>query len=245
MPRRFWHLGLLAGLGLLLAACTNDIRTTVNADGSGEARLEFAFSQDEFETMQQVLEEQEGTRVDDPEEMCATFIDMTGLAGDLEVQQRGGSNLCTVTVEFDDLDELKRLYDAMGVVTDELAIDEDAGRFVYAIQLDMAGASDEPLQDFDQTYRWHITTPGRVVDSNAQRQSGQTLTWDLALEDGMKLEAESTLAAAQLDNMVRTLAVMGAVCCGVLLLGAVGAGAFFLSRRRQVPPPPPVYPAPG
>jgi hypothetical protein len=230
-------------LALLLGACTFQFNTRVEDDGAGSLRTEIGF--DFFD--QQGLS---GLGLS-PEEFCRDMQTGEGLPVDapITVEERGSEVWCIVTFPFQDLAELQEIYANMGgVAVNELTLTDT--EFIYDVDLAFTGteAGDVPLPEIPITFRWQVTLPGAITDHNADEADGNTLSWEMSLGQAVNVHARSDLTRPPVTPLIpgqpglgRTeLVLFGllGLCCCTALIGALGAGLFFVLRRRKPAQPP-------
>jgi hypothetical protein len=155
-------LAILPIVALLASACGfigGEVRTDVGIEENGTLEAEVGFA------------------VEKPEDKvdCGQGENLPPGAT-VSTDDRGDSIWCTVTVPFDNLPQLERIYNQMfegGVQVDCLAMDADL--LIYDVSLIGQGDSGSS----DVSLPWRVIVPGRVDTSNADEADGQTLTWYL------------------------------------------------------------------
>ncbi len=226
MKSRALQFVVFAAWALLLAACHKLQATTeVKPDGSGELRTGVGFSAEE----RQNLENQSGNEGSD------NFCNSSGQTSpDVTVaeEQRGDETWCITTTKFDDLEELRRLYEEKkGIRINRLEVTD--GKFYYDIDLDTSSET----SDFSAftAITWTVVLPGTPVYHNATLAEGNTLTWNPTPQSGtINLRAESPARGPKSLLPFLTFGLIFLCGCGVAVLG--GVGGFFLLRRLRRPP---------
>ncbi len=228
--RRLRPLTLL--FGLLLAACTFQVNTTITPSGAGELRSEIGFTKTDKDMLK--------TLDTSPEKFCD---DAQG-KGDLPagspvtLQERGDETWCVVTVPFKDLAELRTTYEPMeGLTINELALTPTS--FTYDVDIAFTGDQGSSGLGADQAvFRWQVTAPGTITENNADEVDGNTLTWNLDIGESVNARVVSTISPV--EALVGSSGLPGWVipavvglCCCLLLLVAVVVVVVVVVRRRQ------------
>ena len=171
---------LPAAAVLLLAGCHKlDATTRIEANGSGELRMETGFSPEEREN----LEKQNPNQQD----FCNTSQSPPNVS--VTEEQRGEETWCITTAQFENLDELRSLYGQRdGIQINRLEI--SGGRFYYDIDLDTSSGESNFSALTEIT--WSVILPGTPLNHNAEQVDGNTLTWKPASKSGIvNMQAES------------------------------------------------------
>ncbi len=215
MKSRFWLVTLFIVSALLLSAYTIDFSTEIESDGSGEMTVTLVFGEDDIEEL-----EDDGDSV---EELCEDIEDESDFprAGSIEYKESRNEQTCIITIPFDDLDELEEIYqEFFGFDVVKLRMND--GELTYEMDVYYYESDDEEAT-------WTVVMPGSVEDSNADDESGRTLTWDL--RDGSnEIEAKSSPSSSLLWWVLG----IGLAClCGVVVLGGGGAGVFYYMRQKK------------
>ena len=233
--RRLRPLALL--IGLVLAACTFQVNTTITPSGAGELRSEIGFTEADIEALK--------TIDTSPEKFCADA--QTG--GDLPegspvtVEVRGDETWCVVTVAFASLDELNTTYTNMqGLVINQLELTPTS--FTYDVDIAFTGDETTQLGADQVLFRWLVTPPGTVTDHNADELDGDALIWNVGIGETVNAHIVTTISPVQaLGGVGGGLpgwlipTVVGLGCC-LLLLVAVVVVVVVVMRRRQANTPP-------
>jgi len=212
---------LCAVSACLLAACQFQAITTIQSDGSGELRTEAGFSAEE----RQNIENQSG------DSGSSDFCNSSKDTADMTVteEQRGDETWCVTTTKFDNLDELRKLYEQKkGLTVNRLEIADS--KFYYDIELDTSSKTSD-FSTFN-AITWTVTLPGTPSYYNTEQAEGNTITWNPEPRSGtVNLRAESAVNKTDSASpLLINLAIM--LClCGVVVLGSVGG--FFLMRRLR------------
>ncbi|MCL4871195.1 MAG: DUF3153 domain-containing protein [Anaerolineae bacterium] len=213
-------------LALFLSACSFNVTTVVESDGSGTWKTEIGFNAED-----QALLSSFGMGAS---EVCQEMqADGELPAGaQISTEERDGSIWCVVEQSFATLAELRQLHsEGDGITVNRLEILDD--QFHYDLSLDMrdAEASLEEMQElgeFALDFTWRLTVPGKVVSHNADAISGNTLTWNLTPGTIISLQAESDLSSGGSTWLILLLCCL----CLVVMIGA-GVGGFLFWRSRQ------------
>lgn len=210
---------------LLLSSCTIQFNTTIEKDGSGSVAVEIGFSETDIE----MLDEFDGGT---PEDFCE---DMEDEGADIpegatfEIEERGDEIWCVFTTPFDDIDELKDIYEEMGMTVNELELVD--GELIYDIDVDMSDAGTDDLGIPGIDLLWVVTVPGSVGENNADSEDGKTLTWDL--EDGGVINVNAESSSGGLNSIWWWVIGIGLACLCLLVLVGGGAGIFFYMRKKN------------
>ncbi len=234
--RRVRPLTLLAGL--LLAACTFQVNTTITPSGAGELRSEIGFTAEDKEMLQ--------TIDTSPEKFCADAQSGGDLPADapVTVEERGDETWCVVTVPFASLDELRNSYEAMqGVKINSLELTPTG--FVYDVDLSFTGDQGNTPGVDQALFKWQVTVPGTVTDHNADEVDGNTLTWNMAFGESVNARVVTTISPVESLTSAGGLpswvipSVIGLCCCLLLLVVIVVVVVVVLQRRKAADMPPP------
>jgi hypothetical protein len=232
MHSQFRLLMMALGLTWLLSACTLQANTVVTPGGAGELRVEIGMTAVEQQMMRSLG--------NSPDAICRELQTMAELpeGTTMGVEERGMELWCVFGRPFADLDELAFLYADMGWATvNQLSIVDEV--FTYDIQAQALGMDlpDIPLAGID--VRWQVTMPGRILNHNAERVSGATLSWSLATDQPMRMQATSDLSGGvqpvtfAANRLTWLAAAILLVCCCGALAAAAGAGVLLFTRRRR------------
>jgi hypothetical protein len=202
------------------------VTTTVNSNGSGRIEMEITLSKDLLE----LLERADNFNLDqlcEPGSYSSTKLQFT------QKSPEGGYQ-CIGAAAFEDLNELESLTeDELGASVTRLEIKK--GRFYYDVSYynDFSSSS-----QIDTEVLWILVLPGTPGDTNADKTSGRTLTWDLTNSYGsQRFKAESGVSGGFLGMDSSTLAIvafmmMSCCCCAILLLAA-GIVVFLMLRKKN------------
>jgi hypothetical protein len=227
MKNKFWPLALLITLSLILSACTINIETKINADGSGEMSTAFIFTKEDKETLASF-----GTATDN---LCSEMQSQdSGMPTDMEFKQEehGDETWCVASQKFATLDKLREASGGEGITFNTLKIEN--GKFVYDVTVDMGGG-DTGSMPFPVTINWKLTTPGNVTNHNADKKDGNTLTWNLPIGSAKTLHAESNVGSSPLGSIDlggNWWIIVVVLCCLCLVVIVIAVAAFFLLRKK-------------
>lgn len=239
MPlRRLRPLPLLL-LGLLLAACTFQVNTTLSPSGAGELRSEIGFNDTDKEMLK--------TIDTSPEQFCTdaqTDGDLPA-GSPVTLEERGDETWCVVIVPFASLDELRELYAPMaGLTINQLEL--TATSFTYDVDIAFTGDQGTEFGAESALFRWQVTPPGTVTDHNADEVEGNTYIWNLGIGESVNAHLTTTISPVQalggagggLPNWLIPT-VIGLCCCLLLLVAVVVVVVVVMRRRQAAAPPPP------
>ena len=175
---------LIIGMLLLVGCHKLEATTSIKSNGSGELRMEVGFSAEEKAN----LEKQNPNQQD--------FCTVSQAPENVTVieEQRGDETWCVSITAFNNLDELRSLYQQRkGVAINRLEIND--GRFYYDIDVDMS--SEDSGFSVLKEMRWSVVIPGALVSHNADQVDGNILTWQPAPKSGIvNLTAQSNVPDA-------------------------------------------------
>lgn len=220
---------LIAG-ALLLSACTVNMHTKINADGSGQWITEIGFTAEDEESLIQMGYTSidaycNESASDMPDEAIAT------------VETRGDETYCVYTVPFATLEELRLAYTGTdGVTVNRLEIAD--GTLYYDLSVD--GGSGE-MAGMGISTNWIVTMPGSIQNHNATTQEGNQLTWPLSVSGVTAIQAESKVSGLSSDTTTYIAIAVGCLCCLVVII-IVAVVVFLVLRKRQQTPAAPMTP---
>jgi hypothetical protein len=218
----FAALGIM--VALLLAACQFNATTRVDPSGSGEFRNEIGFSADERRNLE---EQSDGTNAGN---FCNIPAEQGQVPSDITVteEMRGDQTWCVTTTQFDNLDELKALYERNQSITVN-RLELSGGRLYYDVSINLDRDDDSSFANYESA-TWQVVLPGEVVSHNANNAQSNTISWQLTPDAGMvNLQAESTVPTTGPNIML--LGVVAAVIAAIVLAALV-AVAVWLKRPR-------------
>lgn len=207
--RSFQILLLIFGI-LLLAGCHKlEATTRVEPDGSGELRMGGGFSPEERANM-----EKQGSN---PQDFCNVAQAPPNVT--VIEEQRGEEIWCINVTQFDDLEELRSLYEQRrGITINRLEISD--GKLYYDVDLDTS--SEESNFSALTEITWSVVVPGALIDHNADQVDGNTLTWRPAPKSGIiRLRAQSEVPRSGFILLL-----------GITALLIFGAVFFIITHRR-------------
>jgi hypothetical protein len=193
--------------------------TTIHADGSGEYRYEYNGD---------LVKEIDSTV--DIVENCTTNA---GDASTSKIETRDGVKWCVSTGTFDTTQELADIH---GSYVSELEIRDET--LYFDLNIDLSGSFD--LEKYN--IEWRVVAPGKIVDHNADKVSGCTLTWTLDSNDARNLHLESKTDGVCKGGLITVTGnkwvIVGfvAVCCCMLLVVVIGVVVFFVMKKKNQQP---------
>ena len=242
--KRLVPLLLLLALGLSACTIRFDIEVAVDDDESGTFALFMGFDEEFRE-----FAEQSGEGFDFTQELGDV---PAGWSVD-DVTEDGFEGV-RISVDFDSLDDLeRRLAELDESGTDDAGADlftnftlvrsGDVFRFTADLSqvsedltgdLDEGGTDDmfsgmDPATFFENLFDigFRLTLPGEIGPNNAHVVDGNTLTWNVGLDDGESYVAESTLGGGTSPILLMLVIV------GIL---AAGGAVLVIARRREEEP---------
>jgi hypothetical protein len=216
---------------IMLAACTVNINTQINDDGSGTWSTEFILNQQDKESLATL-----GTTV---EEFCnESGADMPPGSA-INIEDKGEETWCIISVPFANLSELRQMYaESDGIVVNRLEIVGDT--FYYDVSVDATSSESDMGTGGLIGMNWKVTVPGKVGANNATSVDGNALTWDLTSNQVMNAQVQSSLGGGGIGGISwGTIAIaLGAVClCGLVIIIVVIV-VFLVMRKRKASTPP-------
>lgn len=224
-------IALLIVGALLLSACTVNMHTKINSDGSGQWITEIGFTVEDEESLMQMGYASidaycNEASSDMPDEATAT------------VEVRGDETYCVYTVPFATLEELRQAYnETEGVAVNRLEITD--GTLYYDISVD--GGSGE-MSGMGISTNWIVTMPGSIQSHNAPTAEGNQLTWPLSVSGITAIQAESKVSGLSSDMTTYIGIALGCLCCLVIVV-IIAVVVFLVLRKRQQTPAAPAAPA--
>jgi len=231
MKKRTMIIAMIALAALLLAGCKVNFVTDINTDGTGTTGFEFGFSEQE-EAMLQAMQATTGTTPDLCSELTTELGSEPGAS--IEEEKRGDETWCVVSMPFENLEELRSIYETQfDADIQRLEMTEDE-KFYYDISMDMTDADTSQITAMGVLLdmAWKLTLPGSIGTNNADEKSGSTLTWDMVPGQSHQFTAESSPGG----GIPTWLIIAGAVCLGFLVLVVIGVIVFFIVRRSKKQP---------
>lgn len=97
-------------------------------------------------------------------------------------------------------------------------------------QAESGGATSSALEKYDGYMRFVLEVPGKVVESNATKVSGKTLTWDLLTADEF-VYAKFTLEGG--GGFGIPMWVIGVLIGGIIIIGGVVVAIMIISNKKK------------
>jgi len=102
-----------------------------------------------------------------------------------------GGDQCTYTYSFNDLDEVEKLHEVLGLKLNKLSINND--EFKYE------STDNTCADDFDpnltKSATWSVKPPGDISSHNADKVIGNKLTWNISGFDCYSISVASVVAS--------------------------------------------------
>jgi hypothetical protein len=154
-----------------------------------------------------------------------------------KIEKRSGVDWIITTGTFSDLDRLTQKYynTLFGYQIQQLEIHNK----VLYYDLNTAYIPDSELSQ--QKIEWKVVAPGKIVNHNADKVSGCTLSWTLGSVSGQYIYLESktneSCGSGLLSGNNTWLWVgLGAFCCCLLLVVIIVVVVFFVVKRKPKQP---------
>jgi predicted small secreted protein len=212
---------------LLLSACNVNFITDIKSDGSGTYIQEIGLPTEELESF--------GMNAD---EFCEEMEEDAPPGTTARKETRNEKETwCIFESNFASLDELKTIYATTDTRVNDISLSD--GKLTYDITLDFS--SDESIPGI--SVNWTVKMPGKVIESNATEQSGNTLTWKAAMGRENNIRAVSEVGGTgsglsfdfDFDGNPLGVGIAAVLflclCCFVPLV--IGGVAFFLIRKKK------------
>jgi len=210
---------------LLLVACRLDSHTTFKTPQSGTLEISWAMTEDEENIIKQATQM-------DAQQLCEQFKQKTDAPNaKVEFTKKGKEKICKVSVGFDSIAQLKKLYGEDVTVN---YIGEKDGKFYYDVMLTSSNGADASALGLSLQSTWRVTMPGKVVSNNGDELHGRTVVWNVPVSGGSKhLLAVSKTGGA---NGLVLLAIVCVVALLVVLIVAALVWWFVLRGKKATVP---------
>ncbi len=207
---------------LLLSACKVNFITDIENNGSGTYAQEIGFQGDEA-TMA-------GLSAGD-ENFCAKQNEQLPPNTSIRQETRNENETwCIYESSFESLESLKAIYGITDTRINDISLAD--GKLTYDISLDLSGDSSAPM---GADISWIVTLPGKIIETNATQQEGNTLTWTLLGGQVNNIRAVSEVSGFNLSNNTILYIAGGTaflcLCCFVPLV--IAAVIFFVLRKKK------------
>ena len=120
--------------------------------------------------------------------------------------------------------------------TASLSVDEE-GVYFLALNFDSEtsqaesnGASTDLLDEYGGYMRFVLEIPGKVVESNATKVKGRTLTWDIMSMSSEFVYAKFTLTGG---GSGFPMWMIGVIIGGILIIGGVVVGIMIMTNKKK------------
>ena len=250
---------VVIGAALILTACTIEVHTKVNEDGSGEFSYSFFISNEEVALFMGEFGDY-GLDIN-ADEICEGMGSEFGDADFLnppivEAKETEDGIECLTTVPFNSIDQLRLMHSNSDF--DEFFVELDSeGDFTYRVvasseDLDAGDVQNYSDYGIDISVLWKVTAPGEITSFNGSK-NGNTVTWDLmelsqqggtvtmevrsekggggiAIPEGLEDAFQPVVDFVEEFLGLVSLLVL-CCCCGVMLL--IGGIVYFLFFRKK------------
>ncbi len=225
---RLWPLLLLGVLALLLA-CRLDTHTEFTSTDQGSFSLSWVMTQEEENMLQSAGA---GSAQDLCNEMQTSIQDeASNETNPVEVQYTeadNGDRICKLSVSFNSLDELKKLY-GEDTLINRLGVED--GKFYYDVT-SSAFEQDTTGLDFPLAITWRVTMPGEVIEHNGDDLQGNTVIWHVTAGEPAHFYAVSKVGGG-LDLGSKVWWLVGLCLCLPLLAIVVGVILWLVLRKGK------------
>jgi hypothetical protein len=194
------------------------ITTTIGANGSGKNR---------WEVNGKLLEQEETSMTID--EVCNEAYPETFSTNRIET--RGGIKWCILEGSFDDLDQLSSgFYNQFDASINQLEIRSNTLYYDLDFNPNISSGT--------VNVEWKIVAPGKIVDHNADKISGCTLSWKLKGTGSQNIQLESKTnggcsSSTFAGNTRLIIGIVACCCCLVLIVVIVVVVIFVMKRKRK------------
>ncbi len=209
--------------GLLLSGCTMDVSTVINPDGSGTISVNLSEATENTDFMR---------RMPNMADYLNTWQDSLRKQGVLiDISRQGENEYIFLQNRFEDLEGISTPVDLPGDITTWIAVSMDSAPFEtvyrYAAVVDTttlyqaapgidSRAQAEVEKQLDQMlFTYSVTLPGEITYTNASRQKGNKMTWDIRMKAQNEIVAESRLRYDYRAKVIK--ATSGALAGGFVL----------------------------
>ena len=196
---------------LVLSACTMEVHSTFEKDGSGEFSLSFLISNADLSTFMglygagaDIAEEEmldyvlDSAGFESIEDMCAGLLEEIGEDfpdANTDAKETSDGLECKINVPFESIEEYKEIQEINAL---EVELTEDT--FSYRLKVgDVSGELEQLLMaeeyGLEVSFLWKVTTPGKISDHNGTSVSGNTVTWDL-----LELDKEGSISHMEVTS---------------------------------------------
>src|SRR5512145_2677544 len=187
MKTKFWPVVLILLAALVLSACTIDITTLINPDGSGSLGMTYKLTTNDLESLEGFGMEKDTIC----EQMGEESNDLT-----FTQEEHGEETWCVATQPIATLEEMKSEMGGDGFTINTLEI--SGNKFTFDAVADMSQQEGQ-TEAFDLSIlkiSYPMTPPGKVSNHNGNSISGNTVTWELPLGSSKDLHLESKVGSS-------------------------------------------------
>ena len=221
---------LLTVAALLLSACTINLKTTINEDGSGQSISEFGFNAEDINSLTSL-------GISSVQQYCDESASDLPDNATVAVEERGDETFCILTVPFATLEELKATYQDGDVTINRLEIVDNV------LYYDISLTPTEETAAAEATINWILVVPGSIQSHNATSVDGNTLTWELSSGTITNMQAQSNMGFPALglgngDYWITYLGVaLGCLCCLLVIIIVVVVVIVVIRKRKPTATP--------
>lgn len=231
---------ILTIFSFLLVGCTIQAVTTIESEGSGTYTTILGVTDQEKSSLDSMNT--------DMQQFCEDMRaeaekNSNGRTVTVRLDEQEGMTLCTMEIAFDNLEELRQIYEQQGQVTVN-RLEFDNNRLIYDISLAASSPAqsnpDDPAAQLGSQLggllagtidaTWEVKMPGKVEKNNADQIENDVLIWQLAAATQSKnMTAESRTGGLSVP-VIAALA-LSALC--LLGVGVFAVGGFIFWRVRK------------
>lgn len=232
MKGKFWPLAITLLAALILSACTIDITTIVNPDGSGSLGMTYKLTVDDIKNLEGM------GMIGDT--ICEQMSE--GEEEFIFVREEHGDEIwCIASRPIATLETMKTEMDGEGFTVNTLEI--MGNQFTFDANADMS--QQEGAEGFDLAMlqiSYSMTAPGKVTNHNGDSITGNTVTWKLPLGESKNLHLESKvgntrggldLGGTNGNNTGAIIALVLTCCCCLIVIVIIVIVVVVLMRRKQ------------
>jgi hypothetical protein len=221
MKSKFILIALLIATALLISACTVNLKTIINPDGSGEYITEVGFTDEDMNSLASM-------GYSSLEAYCSSLLEDMPPATEMTIDTRRDDTYCVLSLSFTNLSELSAYYEEeSGVSVIQLEMVDQV--LHYSVIVDSSGGDITAGQETN----WILELPGTIQSHSADTVDGNTLTWVLAEGTSTHIQATSKVGGFNRPGGTTTYLVIAGGCLCSLLIAVICTVAIVLILRRR------------
>jgi len=225
---------LLVLTAIMISACTINLKTVINEDGSGLFTYEYSFTEEDISSLSSM-------GYNSIEDFCQDMASDMPSNTVMSIEESDNDTYCILSAPFATFQELETNYESSdGVVVNRLEIVDNM--LYYDISADTGTGE---LSDSGVGTNWILVLPGNIQSHNADTQDGNELTWVLGVNTNLRMTAVSKLGGFSLPEGWETyLAIaIGCLCCLIIIVVIAIVVVVVMRKRRPAPTSTPASPS--